>query len=235
MGRHEENGNSRRKRVAFERLRDKVRLLPPEAIERANGLVMRNELWVRKYAWEFIGQWRHRLGGIPFHDVHQAAFLGAVRASYTWHPSKGAFTYWAWYWMRKEMQSLMYEAEPWRLILLEDDRGNVVLESPHVSAGEEAESLEYAAKVRGIVGSFPRTYRGVLDDLAEGVKVKDTAARMGVSRRQVSIMRGLALAWLRHRLGEGPEPDRGMLPGRSEDEPVVHTLSSGGHDDGGGA
>jgi RNA polymerase sigma factor (sigma-70 family) len=191
MHRHEgENGNQRRTREAFEKLVDS----PPEVIEEGNRNVERWRWWIVRYAKDFRKAHRRHLVGVPLDELIGAAGFGMVKASRTWTESEGAFSGWAWYYMRKEMQKLMRPKAEGCVPLLEDGRGNVVEVVDSASGpAEEAEAAELVSWVGGLVEGFPEVERVAFLDWRDGLPTLATANRLGVSKSSVYRFRAMAL------------------------------------------
>jgi hypothetical protein len=201
-----EDGFERRTRLAFE----KACKVPPRVRERGNRVVMRNELWFRRFGKDFYRAYHLRDRGIELEDVIQAAALGSVIASRFWSPKRGAFTGHAWYRMRKECVRLVGQYKDRFFDLFEDFRGNHEIVSRHAPPDEEADERMRVEQINGIVDSFLPAYASALEDWLTGVDARTTAARLVCSRKRVYQMRWLALEWLQHRLGMAPRPGRHM-------------------------
>jgi hypothetical protein len=204
----EEDGFERRTRLAFERackVRKRVR-------ERGNRVVMRNELWFRRFGRDFYRKYRRVMEarGIELEDVIQAAALGSVIASRFWSPKRGAFTGHAWYRMRKECLRLVKQHRDTFFYLFEDRRGNLDVASKYAPPDEEADERIRIERINSIVSQFPGSYGDVLEDWLTGVSALETAGRLRCSRNRVYRKRWLALEWLQHRLGMAPRPERQM-------------------------
>lgn len=194
-----ENGNQRRTREAFE----KLVCSSPEVIEEGNRNVERWRYWIVVYAKRFRWTNRHLLAGVPLAELVGAAALGMVKASRTWTEAEGAFSGWAWYGMRKEMQKLLDHNGDGFLPFIEDDRGNVV-EVMDTACGpdEEAEEVELAAIVVGLVEELPYSQREAIRDWQDGLPASQTANRLGISIHAVYRDRASAIAWIKSRVAD---------------------------------
>lgn len=200
-----DNGNARRSREAFATLLEAT----PEQVERGNREVVRWQWWARRAATDFIKGHRARLRGIPHSEVYGASFYGMVKAARKWREEDGAFSGYAFYFMRKEMQNLVrrHRRDARHVGLLEDERGNVTTATVE---GGEGERKALAGELLDIVDTFPHPFPRVVRDYLQGVEQVETGEALGVSGRRVRDWRNLAFAWVRHRVGDGPEPEASM-------------------------
>jgi RNA polymerase sigma factor (sigma-70 family) len=196
-----ENGNQRRTREAFEKLVDS----PPEVIEAGNRNVERWRWWIVRYARDFRKAHRRHLVGVPLDELVGAAGFGMVKASRTWTESEGAFSGWAWYYMRKEMQKLIRSEANGCVPLLEDGRGNVVEVVDSASGpAEEAEAAELVSRVGNVVEVLPEALREAFRDWRDGHPASYTADRLGTSTRAVYRDRWMAVERIKAGLMEDP-------------------------------
>jgi DNA-directed RNA polymerase specialized sigma24 family protein len=182
--------------------------------------VIKHQLWTHRFAAEFMTDRRYRelLLHVEPEDVDQTAFLGSVKASRTWSESKGAFTGWSWYWMRKELFTLLRGRES-----REAPVDRIILESHYPGPDEEAEAREHAEIVSGIMAVLPAARVVALEDWARGEPIRETAARLGITRKATEALRSAALTELWGRLEGGNDHGRvqgaespsvgGSLPG----------------------
>lgn len=197
----------------------RFRLDDPEEIRKADEKVQQWTPWAYRYT-KFYLKGNPKIlyaaykNGWGLKDVYQAALYGMSKASRTHTGKDGAFSAWAVWDMRKEIQRLAVRKSV-GTVPLPDKREDYTALQVDESTPEPIEPAVKAEEIalgRSLLERLPSPYREIVVDHFSGVIQDETIARIGVSKRTLRKYRTQAMEWLQFFAGVGPKPEK-ELPG----------------------
>jgi RNA polymerase sigma factor (sigma-70 family) len=193
----------------------RFRLDDPEAIKAADAKVQQWTPWAYRYAKNYL-QMKPRvaaaikLSGCTMSDVYQAALYGMTKASRTHADETYAFSAWAVWDMRKEIQRLAVRKSV-RTTSTEEDRNDYTGMNTHERLSNPYDLVvhkEYHEFAKSLVDRLPWPYSEIIKDHFNDVVQDETVSKVKVSKRTLRKYRLQAMEWLQYFAGVGPEPDK---------------------------